>query len=358
MSVECFVVGPIGDRLAPVGSDERERYEQAIDVYENVIQAACAVVGITATRADAIASPGEVTESICMRLMESEIVVADVTNGNPNVMYELGLRHSTGKPTVQIGEYGRLPFDISAIRTVSFVRSPAGLVAGRRRLEEALRSALAGEGMPLTASRVFRHQPPSRRADDSLVRPVTEEPVEDPGLVDLMVEMEDALPRLNEIVIRMTHDTEEFGAVTTAATARVQAAVENGGAKAVQIEAARLADELAPVADRMEADAAEYEAHLRLIDGAVRAVIEAIRDGRLDPGEFPRQIVDMAKAARGSMGSSAGLAESIGKNEALSRTLRNPLRRIRLALGRVVAASEAIQSWEAALLDKPVRDPV
>jgi hypothetical protein len=349
VSAECFVVGPIGDRLAPLGSEGRERYEEAVEVYENVILAACAVVGITATRADSISEPGEVTESICLRLRDSPIVVADVTNGNPNVMYELGLRHATGKPTVQIGEYGRLPFDISAIRTVRFVRSPAGLVDGRKRLEEALRSALDGEGTPVTASRVFRPQAPGLDGKEALPEPQVEEPVEDPGLVDLMVEMESALPHLNETVVRMTHDMEALGTVTNAATTRVEAAVKDSGAKGVQTEAARLAAELGPVADRMEAEAAEYEAHLRQIDTAVRAVIEAIKDGRIEGGQFPRQIGDMAKAARDSMRSAANLADSVGKNESLSKTLRVPLRRIRLALGRVVAASEVIQTWEAAL---------
>ncbi len=52
---ECFVIGPIGDPLAPVGSEGRERYEESIVVYENVIQAACSIVGLSPIRADEIA---------------------------------------------------------------------------------------------------------------------------------------------------------------------------------------------------------------------------------------------------------------------------------------------------------------
>ena len=40
-------------------------------------------------------------------------MIADLTQANPNVMYELGLRHTQKKLTIQIGEAGRLPFDVT-----------------------------------------------------------------------------------------------------------------------------------------------------------------------------------------------------------------------------------------------------
>jgi predicted Zn-dependent peptidase len=115
------------------------------------------------------------------------------------------------------------------------------------------------------------------------------------------------------------------------------------------VEAARLASELEPVADRIEAGAAKYESKLAELDAGVRAIIAAIKAGQTTPGDFPRQIRDLAQAARVSMASADGLANSVGNNESLSRSLRVPFRRIRLALGRVVEASGVIQQWETAL---------
>ena len=342
---ECFVIGPIGDRLAPFGSEGRERYEDSIVVYESVIQAACSIVGLSPIRADEIAEPGEITELICLRLRDAPFVVADVTGANPNVMYELGLRHSTGKPTVQVGEDGRLPFDISAIRTVRFIRSPAGLVDGRKRLEESLRSAMGGAGTAVSAARVFGSAIAPADSDITAELIVHEEP----GFIDLIVEMEAAFPALSEVLTEMSADMERLGALTTVATGRVEDAVEHGGAKAVQVEAARLASELEPVADRIEAGAASYESKLGELNGGVRAIIDAIKAGQAAPGEFPRQVRELAQAARVSMAAADGLANSVGNNESLSRSLRVPFRRIRLALGRVVEASEVIQQWEAAL---------
>lgn len=54
-------------------------------------------------------------------LVESELVVADLTGHNPNVFYELAIRHAVAKPYVQmIDSEQTLPFDISTLRTIHF----------------------------------------------------------------------------------------------------------------------------------------------------------------------------------------------------------------------------------------------
>src|SRR5262249_62069791 len=74
---------------------------------------------------------------------------------NPNVMYELGLRHTRNKLTVQLGEYSRLPFDVNVIRTVMFSRSENGLINARKELQQLLETGLADEWDPVSATRVW-----------------------------------------------------------------------------------------------------------------------------------------------------------------------------------------------------------
>jgi len=53
--------------------------------------------------------------------LDSPLVIADLTNHNPNVFYELGIRHSIGKPIIQLIKRGqKIPFDLAAIRTIEF----------------------------------------------------------------------------------------------------------------------------------------------------------------------------------------------------------------------------------------------
>ena len=54
--------------------------------------------------------------------MNNELVIADLTEENPNVFYELALRHSIRRPLVQIIEKGdTIPFDLVNYRTVEVV---------------------------------------------------------------------------------------------------------------------------------------------------------------------------------------------------------------------------------------------
>lgn len=110
---KCFVIGPIGDKNAEYGTEQREAYEQAIEVLEEIIQPACGAFGLEPLRADEIADPGEIPEQIFQHLRDDDVLIADLTGANANVMYELGLRHATGKLTIQLGERDRLPFDVS-----------------------------------------------------------------------------------------------------------------------------------------------------------------------------------------------------------------------------------------------------
>jgi hypothetical protein len=68
---------------------------------------------LNAVRSEALR--GDILRQIITDLVISPIVVADITDSNPNVYWELGIRHSFKQCTVTVAEFGtRLPFDLSA----------------------------------------------------------------------------------------------------------------------------------------------------------------------------------------------------------------------------------------------------
>ena len=70
-------------------------------------------------RADAIDKPGMITRQIIEYILKARLVIADLSFHNPNVFYELALRHATRLPIVQIIRNGdRIPFDVQQMRTV------------------------------------------------------------------------------------------------------------------------------------------------------------------------------------------------------------------------------------------------
>ena len=71
-------------------------------------------------RADLISLPGIITTHIINHLLEDDLVIADITYKNPNVFYELAIRHYTDKPVIQIKEYSEvIPFDVTTTRTIN-----------------------------------------------------------------------------------------------------------------------------------------------------------------------------------------------------------------------------------------------
>ena len=68
---------------------------------------------------------GNLAESIVERLRNSRIVLADVTDRNPNVFYELGVRHSLRSGTIIVAQNGQhVPSDLQGLW---FKRSEAAL---------------------------------------------------------------------------------------------------------------------------------------------------------------------------------------------------------------------------------------
>jgi hypothetical protein len=110
-----FVIGPIGEE----GSEKRKLSD---DILKYMIEPAAEKCGFKEVlRADLLAVPGEITRQIIEHLIEDDLVIADLREHNPNVFYELGVRHSTGKPCIQIADKaGRLPFDLFVFRTIFY----------------------------------------------------------------------------------------------------------------------------------------------------------------------------------------------------------------------------------------------
>lgn len=108
----CFVIAPIGKE----GSDVRIRSDQ---VLKHIISPAANECGYDTIRADQISEPGLITSQVIQHVVDDPLVVADLTGWNPNVFYELALRHAVKKPVVQIINASEtIPFDIAASRTI------------------------------------------------------------------------------------------------------------------------------------------------------------------------------------------------------------------------------------------------
>ena len=104
---KCFVIMPFGGWF--------DKYY--INVYIPAIEAA----GFEAKRADDLYRPGNIVNDIWTYTKEATVLLADLTNKNPNVFYELGLAHAITKPAILItASMEDVPFDLRSLRVIDY----------------------------------------------------------------------------------------------------------------------------------------------------------------------------------------------------------------------------------------------
>lgn len=124
----CFVIMPIGDQqigdFKLTASELKSKYDDLIK--EAILKAK---PFIEVVRADEVSAPGLITSDIITRIMHSDIVIVDVTYPNPNVFYELGLRHACRCGTIIIKDKNgpSIPFDIAHLRYIEYENTASGL---------------------------------------------------------------------------------------------------------------------------------------------------------------------------------------------------------------------------------------
>ena len=108
--------------LLPKAFILKEFSAQYDSLYTDVIQEVAEDFGIFIYRADEVYKPGLILIDIVPGLIESEIIIAEISSQNPNVYYEFGYAHAIGKPTILLADRdSELPFDISGFRVI-FIR--------------------------------------------------------------------------------------------------------------------------------------------------------------------------------------------------------------------------------------------
>ena len=129
----CFVVSAFG-----ANADEQRRHKQ---VLRHLVQK---VLGdrFRVIRADEIDDEGLITNQIIEHLIDDDLVVADLTGLNPNVFYEIAVRHAARKPIVHlITSDQEIPFDVANMRAIQYaLDDPDALESAQAELNRKVRA--------------------------------------------------------------------------------------------------------------------------------------------------------------------------------------------------------------------------
>jgi hypothetical protein len=138
----CFVISPIGEP----NSEIRKNSDKVLDF---IIRPALQKSGLIAVRSDEIALPGLITTQVIDNILRARLVIADLTEHNPNVFYELALRHAFHKPVVQIMHTGqKIPFDVGGMRTISYALELENAIEAKDEIERSVDAALSDTYKP------------------------------------------------------------------------------------------------------------------------------------------------------------------------------------------------------------------
>lgn len=138
---KCFIIMPISDQGDyPAGHFTK--------VYEQIIKPAVEETGFEAYRVDENNICDSIINKIFSAIQECPMAICDLSNRNPNVLYELGLRQAYDKPVVLIqDDKTQKIFDVSGISTVFYksTRLYEDVLEARENIKKAILSTKEGK---------------------------------------------------------------------------------------------------------------------------------------------------------------------------------------------------------------------
>jgi len=126
--------------------------DELTTIYETIIKPTVESMEMVCRRADDYKTNRAIIQDIWKGICEARLIIADLTNLNPNVMYELGIAHTVGKETIMIYQKNKeeikFPFDIAHIRRIEYENTATGGKKLERDIKETIKSILEPTTIP------------------------------------------------------------------------------------------------------------------------------------------------------------------------------------------------------------------
>ncbi len=147
---KCFVLMPF--------------HEPVLSYFSDIIEPTIKKTDLVPITADSLFTSASIIDYIWKMIQEAKVLVAILTERNPNVFYELGLAHALGKPVILVSAtMDDVPFDLRPYRVIIYnYMDPKWGDKLETDIEKAIFSVLgdASQAVPSTFRRIVNSQAP------------------------------------------------------------------------------------------------------------------------------------------------------------------------------------------------------
>ena len=138
--ITCFVIMPFGSRTR-----DPNKYELWTELYFDHIKPTVEAFDrrISCVRADEILRSGSIIGDVVDQIARSQLAIVEMTDQNPNVFYELGVRHALSSSTILLAQSASdIPFDLQDSRAIIYKFTPRGVEKLKETLHNYVRNIL------------------------------------------------------------------------------------------------------------------------------------------------------------------------------------------------------------------------
>lgn len=136
---KCFVIMPFGEKMDTYGT-----LINFDDVYQELFVEPVKSLGFEVIRCDEIAKAGSIHQDMFTHIAMDDLALVDITTANPNVFYELGVRHAL-KPSITVltkHRGAKVPFNIQGQRVIEYPSETGSWAASRAEIRNFIANGL------------------------------------------------------------------------------------------------------------------------------------------------------------------------------------------------------------------------
>jgi len=337
-------------------------------IYQGLIGKALERAGYEVTRADTKLDQQNVMKDVVRGIAEADLVVADLTGNNANVMYEVGVAHGLGRPTTMISQaLEDAPFDLRSYRILVYSTHFEAAAELSSKLEQIGRERLAGT---LTFGSPVADFSDTTLAADALPASGGSGPevqTGERGFIDHLVAHEEAVTIFSSVLGTMTAETAAVGDNMVAQTERIESLREGtqgaGAARQFQQISIRSARDLDKYAGRLEELLPELDASIEAMAESGIAYVTWLLDRLGDPedkedashrreelDQLRTSTTELLETTQESLTSVLGYRETVNSLQGISSSLTTASKRTVRDLDRVISGEENVEAYAQRIL--------